>query len=141
MNLLESPNDKNTLHLIMGLSGPLLEPLNNLTDIYFKLVNNLQDGDLLMLGGDFVQMCQNCCINSNDKKCGGNISNISGTCICNNKINNGNIPLSCCVNKPTNINNDLINAALQAMNRGARILLIDDLLFVSQTYVADAANK
>ena len=36
--------------------------LNNLNDIFFQMVTKLQEDDVMMLGGDYVQFCSDCCI-------------------------------------------------------------------------------
>ena len=59
MNCLQPPNDKNTVKIISGLSGSSSKwnslPLNNLNDLWIKNLENLQSGDIMICGGDFIE--------------------------------------------------------------------------------------
>ena len=145
MDFLNKPENKDTLHLIVGLSGPGNQVINNLNDIFFQMVTKLQEDDVMMLGGDYVQFCSDCCINASSDICGGGnypSTIVSGkkpksnSCSCNNNINSGNIALSCCEknNVYSGKSDVLINETLNAMKRGARIIWIDDLYFLSNVY-------
>jgi len=162
MDFLNKPENKDTLHLIVGLSGPGNQVINNLNDIFFEMVTKLQEGDVMMLGGDYVQFCSDCCINASSDICGGgNYPSVlrSGktqtqnpdpnaliititdpkSCSCNNNINSGDIALSCCEKNTvySGKSDVLINETLNAMKRGARIIWLDDLYFVSTVYPAN----
>ena len=157
MDFLNKPENDETLNLIVGLSGPNTQEINNLNDILYQMIYKLQVGDILMLGGDYVQFCSDCCINGSDKICGGgNYSpklkkqNFphwlelsqqqegfdSNSCSCNNNINSGKIPLSCCEKntKYSGQSDVLIEEMLKAMRRGAIIVWLDDLYFISNVY-------
>ena len=59
MNCLQPPSDNKTVNFIAGLSGPSSKwnplPLTNLNDLWMKNLENLQSGDIMVCGGDFIQ--------------------------------------------------------------------------------------
>ncbi len=159
LNLLKLPDSPDTIHVIPGLSGPGSQDYNNLNVIYRQLVSLLEENDILFLGGDFVNMCMNCCINDASQKevnpnmpnkiCGSKDTTIDESCNCSNKINQTNrfpgqatMPLSCCVDSKyrkgpyKGDQDELIDLALAAMNRGAKIIMLDDLMFMTKIYAS-----
>ena len=148
------------------MTGPGKKDLNNFNLMYSKLVESLQDGDILFLGGDFVNMCLNCCINDSSSTvtnpqvpseiCGAGDKS-KGGCVCEKKINQNKsfpnqatVPLTCCYPKDfkkyrkgsySGDEDDLIEKSILAMKRGAKIIMLDDLMFMSSIYPdSKAAN-
>ena len=159
LNLLKLPDSPDTIHIIPGLSGHGPQDYNNLNVIYRQLVSLLEENDVLFLGGDFVNMCMNCCINDSSLKdvnpdmpnkiCGSKDATSDESCNCTNKINQTNrfpgqatMPLSCCVDSKyrkgpyKGDQDELIDLALAAMNRGAKIFMLDDLMFMTKIYAS-----
>ena len=74
LNLLKLPDSPDTIHVIPGLSGPGSQDYNNLNVIYRQLVSLLEENDILFLGGDFVNMCMNCCSVYSERNHGRDVS-------------------------------------------------------------------
>ena len=115
-NLLDPPENNSILHLIAGQSGPGEKILNNLPLVFFEFAKNLEDEDVLFLGGDFVELCLDCCINNstnpannpylNDSEICGSSTLEPGSCSCQKTINGGSVPISCCYSNNKEFFND-----------------------------------
>ena len=168
-NLLEPPENNSILHLIAGQAGPGEKALNNLPLVFFEFAKNLENEDVLFLGGDFVELCLDCCINNstnpdknsylNDSEICGSSTLEPGSCSCENTINGGSVPISCCYSNseeyfdkrsflsevissyrvpgvpvmPANYNGtqeSLIIQLITSMNSGAKVVLLTDYMFL-----------
>jgi len=159
MDCLTPPTNSSTVKIISGMSGPGAIPLNNLNDIWLQGVKKLQSGDIMVCGGDFVQAAspEYCfptkvndvlkvsvdqaatwAINPDyEKACttpeelqscqkGFTSSGIADSeCIC---------PCEDSIYKPKLSGGLLIEETINAMKRGAKIVFMDDIIFIASVF-------
>jgi hypothetical protein len=165
MNCLQPPSDSKTINIISGLSGPGRQPLNNLNNLWFENVKNLQSGDIMVCGGDFILASGSdaCYLNKNqtdpthtltvtaeeaaawkvnedyDKVCTTDKELAGckyGAYDSNHKFVGQQHCLCPCpdqtIKYPTD--NSLLDEAKKAMSRGAKIVFMDDQIFLTDVY-------
>ncbi len=165
MNCLQPPSDPKTVNVISGLSGPSSKwnalPLNNLNDLWMKNIGNLQSGDIMVCGGDFIQAASPdaCFLKKGQTDPSGSLtvtaaeaakwnvnSDYNKECIgddldsCKKGIFGKTGGLSQCIcpcgdplsSYPSNT--DLLKACRDAMARGVKIVFMDDMFFLAKIY-------
>ncbi len=166
MNTFLPPNDRNTINFLSGLSGPGSQPLNNLNDSWLENVKLLQAGDIMVCGGDFVQAAspEYCFPKKKDgvlditaqEAANWNVNrDVSRVCSKPKELNackNGRTTdgtlydIECiCPCEPSTYKASasgklLITETINAMGRGAKIVFIDDFVFIADVYPDNKAG-
>ncbi len=102
------PPPKDTVNLLQGINDFQNNTLRNMSDVWYKLTYKTKKGDIILLGGDFVLACSECCF-ENDKDC--------------QKAKNPN-------------DKNLINLMITKLKEGVKIIILDDLIFSEKVYTS-----
>lgn len=154
-NFLEPPNIDKEVKMLSGLNSLGSQVLStvkltNMSDIWLKTILQLQKGDLMIAGGDFVQPCFLCC--ADQQECDELATMRDMTC-CTSPCTEDCQNCSDCLCKcdPDNFKNKfkryidddmvLMNALMSALERGAHILFYDDDFFVKSLYKGNKPGR
>lgn len=101
-----SPPPKDTVNLLQGVNDFQNNTLHNMSDVWYKLTLKTKNGDIMLLGGDFILACSECCF-KNDKNC---------------------------LETTNPDDKKLINLMVKKLKEGVKIIMLDDLIFVQKLF-------
>ena len=160
------------INVLSGLAQPPSRgaPLNNLNQVWLKMTQSLNKGDVMVCGGDFIQASEGCFLTkattgdvgyltvTADTAASWNVNPDSNT-VCTSKqdlynCTNGDDgkggKLSQCIcpcpagkmkYPPDSDDYDLLQASIDAMKRGAKIVFLDDGNFLAGVYPDNKKNR
>lgn len=100
------PPSKDTVNLLQGINDFQNKTLHNMSDIWYRLTLKTKKGDIVLLGGDFVLACSDCCF-TEDVGC----------------------------KRSKNSNDEvLIDLMVKKLHEGVKIIILEDLFFVEKLY-------
>jgi hypothetical protein len=109
-----------------------------MSDVWYKLTENTKKGDIILLGGDFVMACSECCFKQDE--CTSVAKKLNTSCCdtaCNEQCNTCRDCLCKCLptkwKEPSN-DKDLLKLLIKKLQEGVIVIILDDLIFIDSVY-------
>ena len=143
-NSLIPPKDSKSINLLQGINGIGHQSLSNMSDIWYKLTENTQTGDIILLGGDFVMACSDCCFKQDE--CEKAAKQLNTTCCplhsdgsppCDDNCTTCKDCLCQCLPtkwKARSNDQDLLKLLIKKLQEGVIVIILDDLVFIDSLY-------